>query len=58
MIEHMRKSNDPEYNQLADITISLDNDWDWVKTNALIENKVIRAGTYAFAAVNEDILNF
>ena len=54
----MRKFSDPTYNKLADITISLDNDWDAVKTNALIENKVIRDGTYAFAAVNEDILNF
>ena len=58
MIEHMRKSSDPTYSQLADITISLDNDWDWVKTDALIENKVIRDGTHAFAAVNEDILKF
>ena len=52
----MRKSNDPEYIQLADITISLENDWDYVKTNALIENKVIRDGTHAFEAINQDIL--
>ena len=54
----MRKSSDPTYSQLADITISLDNDWDWVKTDALIENKVIRDRTHAFEAVNEDILFF
>ena len=57
-IEEMRKSNDPTYSQLADITISLDNDWDNVKTDALVENSVIREGTHAFAAVNEDILNY
>ena len=54
----MRASSDPTYIQLADITISLDNDWDWVKTDALIENKVIRDGTHAFATVNEDLLNY
>ena len=54
----MRKSSDPTYSQLADITISLDNDWDYVKTDALIENKVIRDGTHAYGAVNEDILNY
>ena len=57
MIEKMRKSSDPTYSQLADITISLDNDWDWVKTDALIENKVIRDGTHALALISEYILN-
>ena len=57
MIEEMRKSNDPTYSQLADITISLDNDWDFVKTGALIENKVIRDGTHAYSTVNSVILN-
>ena len=54
----MRKSNDQTYRQLADITISLDNDWDLVKTNALIENKVIRDGTHALVLISEDILNY
>ena len=58
MIEHMKKSNDPTYSQLADFTISLDNDLDFVKTDALIENKVIRDGTHALAVNNEDLLLF
>ena len=55
-IEAMRASSDPTYSQLADITISLDNDWDGKKTGALIENKVIRDGTHAYASSNEEIL--
>ena len=54
----MRESSDSTYSQLADFTISLDNDRDWVKTDALIENKVIRDGTHAFSTVNQVILNF
>ena len=54
----MGESNDPTYNQLADITISLDNDWDGKKTDKLVENKVIRDGTHAFANSNEDLLQF
>ena len=54
----MRKSSDPTYSQLADITISLDNDWDHVKTDALIENKVIRDGTHALVHSNEELLQF
>ena len=53
----MRKSSDPTYSQLADITISLNNDIYWAKTEDLIENKVIIDGTHAHAAVSEDILN-
>ena len=52
----MRKSSDPTYSQLADITISFDNDWDSKKTDALIENKVIRDGTHAYAGITEFIL--
>ena len=52
----MRKSSDPTYSQLADITISFDNDWDGKKTDKLVENKVIRDGTHAFAMSNEYIL--
>ena len=58
LIEKIRESNDPTYNQLADITISLDNDWDGKKTDKLVENKVIRDQTHAFANSNEDILQF
>ena len=54
----MRKSNDPEYMQLADMTISLDNEVDLVKTDALVENKVIRDGTHALAVPNEDLLKY
>ena len=54
----MRASSDPMYSQLADITISLDYDMDFVKTDALIENKVIRDGTHAYSTSNEDILNY
>ena len=55
-IDEMRKSSDPTYRQLADITISLDNDRDYVKTEALIENKVIRDGTHAYSTTNSVIL--
>ena len=55
MIEQMRKSSDPTYSQLADITISLDND-DMKWTNFLIVEKVIKDGTHAFVAGNRDIL--
>ena len=57
-MREMRASNDPTYSQLADITVSYDIDWDFVKTDALIENKVIRDGTHAFISVNQDILNY
>ena len=56
VIEEMRKSSDPTYSQLADITISLKNDWDFVKTDALVENKVFRDGTHAYAGVTDNIL--
>ena len=52
----MRASSDPTYSQLADITVSYDNDRDWWLTGALIEKKVIRDGTHAWATVTEDIL--
>ena len=52
----MRESSDPTYSQLADITISLDNDWDWVKTDALVENKVFIDRTHAFVSDNSGIL--
>ena len=57
VIDEMRKSSDPTYNQLADISTSLVNDLYWEKTDALIMNKVIIDGTHALAAVNQDIIN-
>ena len=44
----MRNIDDPEYNKLAEKSISLDNDWDYEKTNALVEDKVIKDGIYAY----------
>ena len=53
----MEESSYAEYNALAQLAISLDNDWDGVKTDELVETKVIKAGTHAYAAVNEDLTN-
>ena len=39
-----------EYNKLAKITVTLENDWDYKKTHLLVENKVIRDNSYAYAA--------
>ena len=46
-----------DYNKLADITISLDDDPDYKKTDALVEYQVIRDGILAFAVDNEVIVN-
>ena len=51
----MRNSKHGEYNKLADISLSLDNDWDGKKTNSLVDNEVMRHGTYAIARAIEDI---
>ena len=56
-IDEMRDSSVSEYNKLADISISLQNDPDWEKTYALIEKGVFRDGTHAFSVSNEDILH-
>ena len=53
----MKESSYTEYNELAQLTISLDNDWDTKKTIELVETKVIKAGTHAYALATEDILN-
>ena len=56
MIEEMKESSYTEYNELAQLTISLDNDFnDFKKTNELVETKVIKAGTHAYATTNEQI---
>ena len=55
MIEEMKESSYTEYNELAQLTISLDNDWDGVKTEELVETKVITAGTHAFGGPNAEI---
>ena len=53
----MRYSQLEDYNKLADISLSLDNDYDEVKTDSLIDNEVMRHGTHAYAYVPEDIIN-
>ena len=53
----MKESSYTEYNELAQLTISLHNDWDFKKTNELVETKVIKAGTHAYATGNEGITN-
>ena len=57
LIYLMRVSQHEDYNKLADISLSLDNDPDWVKTDSLIENGVMRLGTHAIARINADIIN-
>ena len=52
----MEESSYTEYNELAQLTISLDNDMDKKKTFELVETKVITAGTHAYATVPEDIV--
>ena len=51
----MEESSYAEYNALAQLAISLDNDWDYKKTYELVETKVIKAGTHAYATGNEDL---
>ena len=51
----MKESSYTEYNELAQLTISLNNDIDKKKTYELVETKVIKAGTHAFAIVNEEL---
>ena len=55
MIDEMKESSYTEYNELAQLTISLDNDVDQKKTDELVETKVITAGTHAYATSNEQI---
>ena len=57
IIDVMRDSQLEDYNKLADISLSLDNDWDYVKTDSLRDNEVMRLRTHATAATNEDIIN-
>ena len=44
----MRDWDDDVYNMLAKKSISLDDDWDREETDALVEEHVIKDGTYAF----------
>ena len=53
----MKESSYTEYNELAQLTISLNNDIDKKKTYELVETKVIKEGTHAYATVNEHITN-
>ena len=48
LIDNMRRSPIPEYNKLADISISLSNDA--AKTAQIMRNQVLRAGTHAYAS--------
>ena len=48
MIDLMRYWDDDVYNMLAKKSISLDDDWDHEETDALVEDHVIKDGTYAF----------
>ena len=57
MINEMRISQHEDYNKLADISLSLHNDYDGIKTMSLIDSEVMSHGTHAFRAVNEDIIN-
>ena len=57
MINEMGSSQMEDYNKLAYISLSLENDPDWVKTDSLIENGVMRLGTHAIARINADIIN-
>ena len=52
----MEDSSYTEYNELAQLTISLDNDPDTKKTIELVETKVIKAGTHAYGGIN--LLNY
>ena len=53
LIDEMRKSQLEEYNKLVDISLSIDGDGWYHKTDHLIENEVIRLGTHATAEVNQ-----
>ena len=60
MIREMRYSQLEEYNKLADITLSLDNDatdYDVAETYSLIDNEVMKHGTHAYAYGTEEIIN-
>ena len=53
----MKDSPIEEYDKLANRTISLEDDPDWKKTDALIEHQVIKDGTHAYASDNTNIIN-
>ena len=54
----MRRSQLEEYNKLADISISFDNDESKHKTDQLRENEVIKLGTHATVSVNQHIIKY
>ena len=53
----MRDYDDPEYNKLAEKSISLENDWYNEKTHELIEDKVMKEGIYAYLSTNNGIIS-
>ena len=57
VIDEMRNSQLEDYNKLADISLSLDNDPYNVKTYSLLDNEVMRLRTHACRSVTEDIIN-
>ena len=57
IIERMEKSLHEDYNRIADISLSLDNDLEWVETDKLIEDQVFRDRTHAFLFSNEGVIN-
>ena len=54
----MRKSQQDEYKKLADISLSIDNDEWYHKTDQLRENEVIKLGTHATVSTNQDIIKY
>ena len=57
LIDVMGDSQLEDYKKLADISLSLDNDYGWVKTDSLIDNEVMKHGTHAHVTITEDIIN-
>ena len=55
VIEMMRKLPLEDYNQLAEITLSLEN---WAETNKLVANEVMNLRTHAYAYTKEYIIKY
>ena len=53
----MREAQMEDYNKLADISLSMDNDPGYVKTDSLIENGVLRHGTHALIETPGTVTN-
>ena len=55
LIDKMRDYDDPVYKMLAEQSISLSGDWYFDKTNALVEEKVLKDGTHAYLTTINDM---